>query len=684
MAPEREKLVSGPGAGKPDSDFDRQALARGIEDELEEHGPDRKLAKKIAKDHLTLNPRAYTAKKKGKTMSKGMLDDLGDLVKSAEAEADLIKAEQLGLAGIGGTGKKGEGSRGGKIVGHTKAGKAIYASEKELASHRDMQERHQMAADEHAEVAGKLQDASGFTAQSQRLVHHRAAKAHQEAADAHHTAIMAHEAGEYSEKLKTRANRASGHAGVESRNAGGIPGPSKHVAHHLNEAKKHDAAATVEGQRKSTQFKHEMAAELHRTAAAQYKEGSFSAAKRTGDVAEQHAREAHELHTYDEPERPGDGAMQYEWGHRFHGRMTSYHADQEADAHARGDTESAAKHQEAKRAHYAAELTHGAHHFGPGPRPTSDERPQATAKADKATEMTKMHKSRTAGDDDLMEKSLLKCESSYGETKRANLEWAGSFWGTSLYLQALELIKERATVEQELEGLKGKQKEWRELDQLPGDKRRKIEEQQDKERTQVRNRLSEVEKKCIALERKLVDAKIEDAKKPTALGKSRTVASEPGKKQQKRSCKSCDKEAPTLIKSLRDRFRQLSQAAPEAWSEPLIAGQLVLDTAADEQLSKAIGSASQVVIGHADPTIPELPMEPAHQPADVQFPTGTVDRHNLDANGGLQEWWEELNLGRPEVVVPPFVDGQYQIEETDPMVLEHQQREAVRNRRLQS
>jgi hypothetical protein len=55
---ETEKLKGGLGDRRPDSDFDPKELERGIKVEME-HTKDRKVAKEIAKDHLTEDPNYY-------------------------------------------------------------------------------------------------------------------------------------------------------------------------------------------------------------------------------------------------------------------------------------------------------------------------------------------------------------------------------------------------------------------------------------------------------------------------------------------------------------------------------------------------------------------------------------------------------------------------------------------------
>ena len=58
-----EKLHGGAGDNRPDSDFEPQQLEIGIKHEME-HTKDRKIAKEIAKDHLSEDPNYYKKLKK--------------------------------------------------------------------------------------------------------------------------------------------------------------------------------------------------------------------------------------------------------------------------------------------------------------------------------------------------------------------------------------------------------------------------------------------------------------------------------------------------------------------------------------------------------------------------------------------------------------------------------------------
>ena len=60
---EQEQLTGGDGDNKPDSDFNSQQLEIGIKHEME-HTKNRKIAKEIAKDHLSEDPNYYKKIKK--------------------------------------------------------------------------------------------------------------------------------------------------------------------------------------------------------------------------------------------------------------------------------------------------------------------------------------------------------------------------------------------------------------------------------------------------------------------------------------------------------------------------------------------------------------------------------------------------------------------------------------------
>jgi hypothetical protein len=60
---EQEQLKGGTGDNKPDSDFNSQQLEIGIKHEME-HTKNRKIAKEIAKDHLSEDPNYYKKIKK--------------------------------------------------------------------------------------------------------------------------------------------------------------------------------------------------------------------------------------------------------------------------------------------------------------------------------------------------------------------------------------------------------------------------------------------------------------------------------------------------------------------------------------------------------------------------------------------------------------------------------------------
>jgi hypothetical protein len=60
---DKEKIKGGLGDYRPDSDFDIEQLRNGIKVEME-HTKDPKIAKEIAKDHLSEDPNYYKKLKK--------------------------------------------------------------------------------------------------------------------------------------------------------------------------------------------------------------------------------------------------------------------------------------------------------------------------------------------------------------------------------------------------------------------------------------------------------------------------------------------------------------------------------------------------------------------------------------------------------------------------------------------
>lgn len=101
-AERKDKIPGGLADKKKPNDFDSKALAEGVKIEME-HTSSKDIATEIAMDHLTEDPNYY---KKLKTIEKSLQMRYG-------LGYRLIKAS-------------GEGSRGGKVIGHTKSGKPIY------------------------------------------------------------------------------------------------------------------------------------------------------------------------------------------------------------------------------------------------------------------------------------------------------------------------------------------------------------------------------------------------------------------------------------------------------------------------------------------------------------------------------------------------------------------------------
>lgn len=95
--------------------------------------------------------------------------------------------------------------------------------------------------------------------------------------------------------------------------------------------------------------------------------------------------------------------------------------------------------------------------------------------------------------------------------------WAGQFYGTPLYIDALNCLKEESEIDQNRKKIINSQMSWDELQELPAKQRQKQREKQDKALEPIRKKESLLADKKLNLENRLIDHKIEEAKK---FGKS--------------------------------------------------------------------------------------------------------------------------------------------------------------------
>jgi hypothetical protein len=129
---------------------------------------------------------------------------------------------------------------------------------------------------------------------------------------------------------------------------------------------------------------------------------------------------------------------------------------------------------------------------------------------------------KAGGGRDELRKSLL----SYSDLRKGLYggrvgEWADQFMGTPLYAEALQCLKDRTKCQKELQAVRAKHKDWNELQEMPKSKREKVREKQRKQLEPHYKKQEAFSAKVSALEEKLLDHKLEEAKE---MGKSWTAS----------------------------------------------------------------------------------------------------------------------------------------------------------------
>jgi hypothetical protein len=667
-----EKLVGGKADGKPDSDFDPDSLKAGIKEEME-HTDDPEIAKEIAEDHLIGDPAYYKKlrrmEQQEKSMSKSMMEDLDDLVKSAEQEDTLCKADQLGFAGIGGggTGKKGEGSRGGHIIGHRKGGQPIYQKEggppaakpgtarfqREKAkaakqgqnSHQAAAEKHMALMDEHDKALKNLPPKRVMQDDAHKEVreaHGKAYMAHKNAAIAHgnasgsgskedaaHAAKLSKEAMKASDKaheMHSRTDEAHGtpwHPGQPLPSRAPTEGPDDKALreHHAREgalhqklAEGHAKAAEVHGMPYGLQNEHKRLAEEHKNIGSYHESAATGrgntksiAIANTSDRWKAETAKVLQQHTKPLPptfhESERPKAGASEVEHSNH-----HHGMAEAHAH------SAARHylhgrmvEGDKHARAAQAHSSASIRFGEagGGRFVRGAYGPFTTKTQAHEAAAKAHKATDDAYDPDVKKSLQDRENTGDVLSKTMVTKEGK----ELHFAQVEAAIRRSG--KAADHAAAAAKVYRQAGGTPGEHQKR------------------------------------GGKK--RLKKGTRLSPEP-------MCKS-DDPGEILVKD----------------------GLLLMTDGEDERLSKAVEDGS-VGLG-LSPTIARLSLLPAMEDcSDVAFPEGPTDRQTgTDGNGGLEEWWKDLDLGRAEVVLPAEEPKEYAVEETDPFVLEQQLRDKIRN-----
>lgn len=126
-----------------------------------------------------------------------------------------------------------------------------------------------------------------------------------------------------------------------------------------------------------------------------------------------------------------------------------------------------------------------------------------------------MEKSVTkAGDGSLLTHDMLR-KAMYGSSDVTG--WAGQFYATPMYVEALGLLKKKLKVRQEYKAHDKARISWSEQDNWSRKQRDDYADKRNKDRDAIRAKEAALEELCCALEEKLLDHKIEQAK---AMGKA--------------------------------------------------------------------------------------------------------------------------------------------------------------------
>lgn len=104
-------------------------------------------------------------------------------------------------------------------------------------------------------------------------------------------------------------------------------------------------------------------------------------------------------------------------------------------------------------------------------------------------------------------------------------EWADQFYGTPIYADALQCLKDRTKCEKDMDAVRASHKDWRELEEMPKSEREATRKKQAQEMQSHYKKREKIDKRMLELEEKLLDHKISEAKAGNpALGKSLSKA----------------------------------------------------------------------------------------------------------------------------------------------------------------
>jgi hypothetical protein len=137
-------------------------------------------------------------------------------------------------------------------------------------------------------------------------------------------------------------------------------------------------------------------------------------------------------------------------------------------------------------------------------------------------EMKKSFGELVSHGDELLKGGKSLCKGLYGGRIT---EWADQFYGTPVYADALQCLKDRTKCEKDMDAVRASRKSWEELEEMPKSEREVTRKKQAQEMQSHYKRREKIDKRMLELEEKLLDHKISEAKAGNpALGKSLSKA----------------------------------------------------------------------------------------------------------------------------------------------------------------
>jgi hypothetical protein len=486
-----------------------------------------------------------------------MKKSYNDLISTGEA---LIKGKaaqgqtSLGL-------RSGEGSRGGKVIGHTRSGKPIYeghgkAEQKKRGKegadpedyrndhlvdyHRRMAKKHRRysqndqldgpskshhsrSADLHEQAAGHHENAKrgkhGYTDQGAIFRTKSAEKATSEAVSDQpptepegHEGILpsAHQASYHAQMRRYHTRMAEHHAFAKDKPEGQIPEKAsarkersqkrgEAEAHHTNAAAFHQEAERAHDRVSAAARKKEVMPEAERA--------TIRANRYT---AHAHGRKVEKSSKAEDIYKPV-GKVPEGWEHPEGQKGTTRAMARTLEAAKQGiDKDSVSDVMGRAMLAYGWVKTNSS-----GGYTTTDRGLKVLAET--KTEKSMQSEPIQGGKDNDMLKAL------YG-MRREVTEWANQFHGSPMYTEALECLRDNMALEARVADMRKNQKSWREIDDMPRSKRAKERERQSKQDAAMDKERETIAARMTKLEVQLVDHRIKEAKDQAKREKDQTMS----------------------------------------------------------------------------------------------------------------------------------------------------------------